>query len=203
MTFWTQRIAILLLIIMHFISLAQAGSQQVIYRYDENRFLVLVGQRCQGALWYVDSKRNIKTEVLSGSYKVFAKPYIHPSERYIAITDYASSFFLVSRDYGEHFDIVRYSPGGGAEEYKDFKPLPEDVLSFTVVNDQGFILTKQGYIYASSKPFGDGWGLKYMALNAIPRLVFRDYPHFQNMPTSVPEVKDYKGWTHMQCDPSL
>ncbi len=107
MTFWTQRIAILLLIIMHFISLAQAGSQQVIYRYDENRFLVLVGQRCQGALWYVDSKRNIKTEVLSGSYKVFAKPYIHPSERYIAITDYASSFFLVSRDYGEHFDIVR------------------------------------------------------------------------------------------------
>ncbi len=46
---------------------------QIIYRFDDHRYLELVGYYCQGALNYVDTKRGIKSEivkpVLSGFWR--------------------------------------------------------------------------------------------------------------------------------------
>ncbi|EOX8566030.1 TPA_asm: hypothetical protein GB606_12385, partial [Salmonella bongori] len=78
------------------------------------------------------------------------------------------SGFLISRDYGQTWGGARFSPGGGAKRYGDWYPGREDIDSFTVVNDQGFLLTKQGDLYISSKPFDDprlqpgGEGIDYV-----------------------------------------
>ncbi|AWH89427.1 T6SS immunity protein Tli3 family protein [Limnobaculum parvum] len=175
--------------------------RQVIYLFGDDRALVLVGNKCQGTVFYVDNKQKFATQVTSG-FKVSLFPFIHPSKKYIAIPYRDLSGLMVSKDYGRTFEDASFSPGGGPTGMSDATPEVSDVVSFTVVDDQGFFLTKQNYIYLSSKPFGNRWGLDYVALDAIPELVYKDRENFQNLPTSVPEVKDYKGWTHMQCDPT-
>ena len=58
---------------------------QVVYRFDDHRYLELKGWDCEGALTYVDTRRNIRSEVTSQFYRLFTKKYVHPSERYIAL----------------------------------------------------------------------------------------------------------------------
>ncbi|QLK62229.1 hypothetical protein GE278_16240 [Enterobacteriaceae bacterium Kacie_13] len=205
---------------------------QVVYRFDDHRYLELTGFNCEGRLRYIDPQRNINTDVYDGysGYRVYTKTYIHPSERYIVIPEYEDlSTFTISKDYGQTWERARYSPGGGADPYgkriparktdsglpvvagEDTYPIYEDVLSLTVVNDQGFIQTKWGDIYMSSKPFnesnthGGKWGKDYLSLNAIQeyRSTFADRKNFQGLPTKVPVVKNYTGWDKMRCNPDL
>ena len=220
-------------------STASSPPTQVVYRFDDHRYLELVGFNCEGALWYTDTQRNIHSEVSSQFYRIFTKPYVHPSKRYIAVTMYEGAGFYVSKDYGQTWHLARYMPGGGANRYGDRKPLADDILSFTVVNDQGFIQTKSGDLYMSSKPFDDprllkggegipytytfkgktysdrarfgnsglDWGREYISWNAVdgpdPWDVGSADPKWQNIPNKVPEVKNYTGWDHMQCNPDL
>ncbi len=209
---------------------------QVIYRFDDHRYLELKGYYCEGALWYTDTKRGIHVEVESQFYRAFAGKYIHPSKRYIAIPGWDSGGFTVSKDYGETWKTVTYAsvpygvePGGGTS------PDRENVVSFTVVNDQGFLLTKQGHLYLSSKPFddprvlpggsgidytftydgkigtgridpqfpGEKWGMSYIELSTLKGQTNEEKAEWQGLPTKVPEVKNYTGWDHMQCDPDL
>ncbi|MEG1157311.1 MAG: hypothetical protein RSD94_15675, partial [Acinetobacter sp.] len=44
---------------------------QVIYHYDDNRYLELKGFNCDGALWYHDVKRNIHKELIDGVFASF------------------------------------------------------------------------------------------------------------------------------------
>lgn len=213
---------------------------QVIYRFDDHRYLELVGFNCEGALWFRDTQRHIHSEVSSQFYRIFTKNYIHPSEKYIAITYYDISGVMVSKDYGRTWHNARFMPGGGAKRYGASSPEREDVVSFTVVNDQGFIQTKSGDLYMSSKPFddprlllggegipyretvangkirtgvmtyrnsGQSWGREYISWNAVagpnPWDVGFRLPKWQNIPNKVPEVKNYKGWDRMQCNPDL
>ncbi|MCX8990851.1 T6SS immunity protein Tli3 family protein, partial [Citrobacter portucalensis] len=44
---------------------------QVIYRYDDNRYLELKGYNCEGALWYHDTRRNIHKELVNGVYSTY------------------------------------------------------------------------------------------------------------------------------------
>ncbi|TBM10874.1 hypothetical protein EYY86_16375, partial [Hafnia paralvei] len=126
---------------------------QVIYRFDDHRYLELKGYNCEGALWYVDTQRGIKSEIMDKFYRAFGGKYIHPSERYIAITDWDISGFMVSKDYGQTWRNAHYaSVAYGVEPDGTTSPKRENVVSFTVVNDQGFLLTKQGHLYLSSKP---------------------------------------------------
>ncbi|TYF63008.1 hypothetical protein DJ537_25895, partial [Enterobacter hormaechei] len=69
-------------------------------------------------------------------YRIFTKKFIHPSERYIAITSWESGGFIVSKDYGKSWQSVGFSPGEN-EPNGDNRAPREDVISFTVVNDQG------------------------------------------------------------------
>ncbi|KFC83469.1 T6SS immunity protein Tli3 family protein [Buttiauxella agrestis] len=216
---------------------------QVVYRFDDHRYLELTGYHCEGGLRYIDTERNIQHQIydVSDGYRIFTKTFIHPSERYIAITSYEGGGFAISKDYGKTWDGASYSPGGGAIKYGDDRPQREEIESFTVVNDQGFMLTKKGDLYLSSKPFDDPrlepggsgidytytyrgdtskhhlepinssvgslWGKNYVSWISIqlqdPWQTFAYQTNFQNIPNKVPEVKNYKGWDHMRCNPDL
>jgi len=148
----------------------KAPPTQVVYRFDDHRYLELTGFNCQGGLMYIDTKRNIHYQIydVSNGYRVFTKKFIHPSERYIAITSYESGGFAISKDYGRTWAMASYSPGSGAVRLGDDRPHRDEIESFTVVNDQGFMLTKNGDLYMSSKPFDDsrlepgGSGIDYV-----------------------------------------
>jgi len=210
----------------------QETPTQVIYRFDDHRYLELKGGYCEGALYYIDPIRGIRSEVASQFYQAYGKTYIHPSERYIAIPWWDSTGFTVSKDYGKTWKTASFATNyRSVEPSKGDRPLRQNNLSFTVVNDQGFLLTRQGNLYMSSKPFDDprvmpggpgidyvdddgdphhlkygsagpAWGLSYLAPKAIDHLIDQYLANWQDLPTSVPEVKNYKGWSRMQCDPS-
>ena len=173
---------------------------QVIYRFDDHRYLELTGYRCEGALWYVDLKRQIRTQLTFHSYRLFLKPFIHPSERYIAVPLSDLSAIMVSTDYGRTFRDSAYGTDFSKE---NAYPGINDVKRFVVVNDQGFLELNNGRLYESSKPLetgGDNWGFGYVDPLEVHKWVYAEYPEFQNLPTSTPEVKDYTGWTRMDCD---
>ena len=138
---------------------------QVVYRFDDHRYLELKGWDCEGELWYTDTKRGIHTEPVSQFYRIYTKKFVHPSERYIAIASWDVSGFRVSKDYGKTWQVAQFSPGENDLNGMN-APQQEDVLSFTVVNDQGFLKTKHR-LYMSSKPFDDprlaagGPGIEY------------------------------------------
>ncbi|HCH0655439.1 TPA: hypothetical protein NKO53_004911, partial [Klebsiella aerogenes] len=132
---------------------AQQPPTQVIYRFDDYRYLELKGWGCEGELWYTDTLRGIHTEPVSQFYRIYTKKFIHPSERYIAIPNWEIDGFIVSKDNGQTWSPVGYSPGYNEPDGMNSPPR-DDVLSFTVVNDQGFLQTKHR-LYMSSKPFDD------------------------------------------------
>ncbi|WP_458363623.1 T6SS immunity protein Tli3 family protein, partial [Klebsiella aerogenes] len=47
---------------------AQQPPTQVIYRFDDHRYLELKGWDCEGELWYTDTLRGIHTEPVSQFY---------------------------------------------------------------------------------------------------------------------------------------
>ncbi len=204
---------------------------QVVYRFDEHRWLELKGWHCEGELWFIDQHRGIRSEVKPQFYRIFTKPYINASERYIAIPSWRTKGVMsISKDYGRTW---QNSSVNGAEDDGTTSPSYDDIVSLTVVNDQGFLLTRQGRIYMSSHPFDDprlapggpgidytimfrgqprqrhtspqfpgpGWGLEYIdPPRVLHKLVIQYKTNFQNLPEAIPEVKDYRGWTHMRCD---
>ena len=210
---------------------AQDAPTQVIYRFDDHRYLELKGWNCEGALYYVDPVRGIRSEVSSQFYRAFADKYVHPSERYIAIPGWETDAFLVSKNYGETRQVAPFNTGfHTVEPDGSNSPSRENMLSFTVVNDQGFLLTRQGNLYMSSKPFDDPrilpggpgidyvdedgdkhhlrpgfagpkWGLSYIPPKTIDLLTDQFLTNWKDLPARVPEVRNYKGWDHMQCNP--
>ncbi|MFY9996287.1 MAG: hypothetical protein WAK61_15030 [Leclercia sp.] len=148
---------------------------QVVYRFDDHRYLELEGFNCEGALWYNDTQRNIRSEVVerdSPIFRISFFKYVHPSEKYISIPWDDLSGLLISKNYGQTWGRARFAPAGGALQYGASGPESGEVESFTVVNDQAFIQTKSGDLYMSSKPFDDprlqhgGAGIPY---------TYRDY----------------------------
>lgn len=132
---------------------AKIAPTQVVYRFDDHRYLELTGYDCEGVLWFTDTQSSIHAEVVSQFYRIFTREYIHPSQQYIAIMSFDSSGFVLSKDYGRTWQSVGFSPGPNEPSGDDHAPR-KDVVSFTVVNDQGFLLTKKS-LYMSSKPFED------------------------------------------------
>ena len=130
---------------------------QVVYRFDDHRYLELKGWDCEGELWYTDTKQGVHSQIASQFYRIFTKRFLHPSERYIAIPWWGevTGGFSVSKDYGQTWERggASMSPGENEPDGSN-APYYDDVLSFTVVNDQGFLQTKHR-LYMSSKPFDD------------------------------------------------
>jgi len=107
---------------------------QVVYRFDDHRYLELKGWDCEGELWYTDSKRGIHTRIASQFYRIFTKKYVHPSERYIAIPWWGdiTGGFSVSKDYGRTWELggASMSPGKNEPDGSN-APYYDDVVSFT------------------------------------------------------------------------
>ncbi|MDF1893717.1 T6SS immunity protein Tli3 family protein [Rahnella contaminans] len=205
---------------------AKQPPTQVVYRFDDHRYLELKGWDCEGELWYTDTKKNIHTEPVSQFYRIFTRKFVHPSEKYIAITGWGAGGFIVSKDHGQTWNSVRFSPAHNEPNGDDYAPY-DDVISFTVVNDQGFLLTKNS-LYMSSKPFDDprlatggpgidyqingdhhhikpefpgpAWGLDYITKRGLAEDTAQYHTNYQDLPDKVPEVKNYQGWDHMRCD---
>ncbi|MBU9815827.1 hypothetical protein J1781_13295 [Rahnella sp. C60] len=210
---------------------AKEPPAQVVYRFDDHRYLELKGWNCEGELWYIDTKLGIRSEVASQFYRIFTHKYVHPSERYIAIPWWGAgiSGFTVSKDYGQTWESGggRMSPGPN-EPNGDNAPPYGDAISFTVVNDQGFLLTKKS-LYMSSRGFDDprilpggpgitftapdgtldtikprspgwSWGMVYMTKRGLADATNQYRTEWMNLPDNVPEVKNYQGWDHMRCD---
>ncbi|MCK7309972.1 T6SS immunity protein Tli3 family protein [Enterobacter quasiroggenkampii] len=206
---------------------AKEPPTQVVYRFDDHRFLELKGWDCEGELWYTDTQRGIHSQPYSQFYRIFTKKFIHPSERYIVLTSWGGGAFTVSKDFGKTWQLAQFSPGEN-EPNGDSSPAYDEVLSLTVINDQGFLLTKHR-LYMSSRPFDDPrvlpggsgikyqlengevdeitsdapgwkWGMVYFTKGWLKGKVVRRESNYQNLPDKVPEVKDYTGWDHMQCD---
>ncbi|KAA1061231.1 T6SS immunity protein Tli3 family protein [Enterobacter mori] len=200
---------------------------QVVYRFDDHRYLELKGWDCEGELWYTDTERGIHSQPFFQFYRIFTKKFEHPSQRYIAVPNWEVDGFMVSKDYGQTWNAVGFSPSGN-EPNGDNRAPAEDAVSFTVVNDQGFLQTKHR-LYMSSKPFddprllpggtgiqyklGDGtkgdikpgsggwaWGMVYMTKQGLKGTVQELQSNWQDQPDKIPEVKGYTGWDHMRCD---
>ncbi|MCK4227697.1 hypothetical protein J2N90_04595 [Enterobacter asburiae] len=200
---------------------------QVVYRFDDHRYLELKGWNCEGELWYTDMQRAIHSQVYLQFYRIFTRKFIHPSEKYMSIPIWGADGFRVSKDYGRTWKLAQFAPGENEPNGDDYAPY-EDVLSFTVVNDQGFLQTKHR-LYMSSKPFEDprvlangpgipyklddgteqilearspgwAWGMVYMTKQILEHSTQRYKTNWQGLPNKVPEAKDYTGWDHMQCN---
>ena len=200
---------------------------QVVYRFDDHRYLELKGWDCEGELWYTDTQRGIHTEPVSQFYRIFTKKYVHPSERYIALPTWDSPGAMVSKDYGQTWYPSSFAPSEN-EPNGDSSPPYDDIISFTVVNDQGFLQTKHR-LYMSSKPFDDprilpggpgisyslangekdsitseapgwAWGLIYFTREGLVGKIMSHEANYQDLPDRIPEIKGYTGWDHMRCD---
>ncbi|ENG8677894.1 T6SS immunity protein Tli3 family protein [Enterobacter hormaechei] len=136
---------------------AKEPPTQVVYRFDDHRYLELKGWDCEGELWFSDTKQGIHSQIASQFYRIFTKRFVHPSKHYLAIPWWGNvtGGFSVSKDYGKTWERggASMSPGSNEPDGSN-APYYDDVISFTVVNDQGFLLTKHR-LYMSSKPFED------------------------------------------------
>ena len=210
---------------------AKEPPTQIVYRFDDHRYLELKGWGCEGQLWYTDTLRGIHTRPVSQFYRIFTKKFVHPSERYIAIPTWDDPGTMISKDYGKTWSPQFFSVGPNEPDGTN-QPSYEDIISFTVVNDQGFLQTKHR-LYMSSKPFEDprilpggpgiaytvddgmgnkvsdtldprfpgwAWGMVYMTKQGLKHSTQQFKANWQDLPDSVPEVKEYTGWDHMRCD---
>ncbi|MBJ3560350.1 hypothetical protein JGC44_19280 [Salmonella enterica subsp. enterica serovar Derby] len=134
---------------------------QVIYRFDDNRYLELIGYDCEGYVVYHDVKRKIHKSIYGNPiYRVFTGVYIHPSEQYILVPEWEPGAYKISKDYGQTWQVATYmSPFQGQERNSDGnmvdRPEGKEIKRVVVVNNQAFITTAQGHLYLSSYPFDD------------------------------------------------
>ena len=71
---------------------AKEPPTQVVYRFDDHRYLELKGWDCEGELWYTDTLKGIHSQVWSQYYRIFTRKFIHPSERYMAISSWGGIY---------------------------------------------------------------------------------------------------------------
>ena len=150
------------------VSACTKSPSQIIYRFDDNRYLELIGYDCEGYVVYHDIKRNIHKSIYSNPiYMVFTGEYIHPSEQYVLVPEWEPGAYKISKDYGQTWQVASYmSPFQGQERNSEGnmvdRPEGKEIKRVVVVNNQAFITTSQNHLYMSSYPFEDprlkpGW----------------------------------------------
>ena len=134
---------------------------QVIYRFDDNRYLELSGYDCEGYVVYHDIKRKIHKSIYGNPiYRVFSGEFIHPSEQYVLVPEWEPGAYKISKDYGQTWQVANYMASSRALErnsdgvMRDY-PEGKEIKKVVVVNNQAFITTSKNHLYMSSYPFDD------------------------------------------------
>ncbi|OCF99941.1 T6SS immunity protein Tli3 family protein [Gilliamella sp. wkB308] len=162
---------------------------QVVYRFDENRYLLLTGYRCQGQVYFIDDKEQVYYQLAAHSQRVYTEPYRHPAKNYISVPLADLSAIDTSIDGGRSFKSIELGIGNYLGDH--------DSPQYDVVNDRAFILAKDGTLFASEQPYGyRGWDM-LTKRNQKNKIIGRS----QMIPDTIPPIPDdYTGWDKMQCD---
>jgi hypothetical protein len=164
---------------------------QIVYRFDENRYILLTGYRCEGQAYFIDDKEQVYFSIAPHSWRVYTEPYRHPAKNYISIPYYELSDFETSIDGGRSFRTIHLGVGHYLGNH--------DSPQYDVVNDQAFILGKDGRLYISEAPFGTKSSHMLSKKDQLEQgaIVGRS----QIIPESIPPMpSDYTGWDKMRCD---
>ncbi|XKM12779.1 hypothetical protein RCS94_07045 [Orbaceae bacterium ac157xtp] len=154
-----------------------SNKRQVIYRYDENRYLELQGENCEGLIWYHDDAKNIHTRIDSFFFTADKLPkfnYFNPGKRYIGIPTQDLSGVMFSLDEGRTFikaGVTSYAAVSGTRVDRyigvDDEPLtvtfrdvrPEDSTGFinqiTVSGDMGYFILKNNNVLFGATAYYD------------------------------------------------
>ncbi|OCF94687.1 T6SS immunity protein Tli3 family protein [Gilliamella sp. wkB308] len=162
---------------------------QIVYRFDENRYLLLTGYRCNGQVYFIDDKEQVYYRLAAHSQRIYTEPYRHPAKNYISVPLSDLSAIDISIDGGRSFRSIhlanRYWLGN------------HDSPQYDVVNDQAFILAKDGNVHASERPFGTKAPHMLSKWDQHKKILGRS----QIIPDTIPPIPDdYTGWDKMQCD---
>lgn len=175
---------------------------QVVFRFDEHRFIQLTGYGCQGRMYYVDDQKQIYYELARHSAKVLTEPFAHMPEDYIFVplSDYSAIDF--SQDGGHSFETIHIETYEGMGSYQ---PTYHTVENIVVMNNQFFLKDKNRGIYRSPKPIGSAFTV-LSATNEKYLEGHRQYKGYRwtDQPQTMPIMPaNYPGWQQWQCDPSL
>ena len=175
---------------------------QVVFRFDEHRFIQLTGYGCQGRMYYIDEQKQIYYELARHSAKVLTEPFAHMPEDYIFIpsSDYSAIDF--SQDGGRSFGTIDIETYEGMESYQ---PTYHTVENIVVMNNQLFFKDKNRGIFRSPKPIGSGFTV-LSATNEKYLAGHRQYKGYRwtDQPQTMPIMPaNYTGWQRWKCDPGL
>jgi hypothetical protein len=106
---------------------AKEPPTQVVYRFDDHRYLELKGWDCEGELWYTDTQRGIHSEPVSQFYSIFTKNL--SILRTIYCYYRLGSVVLVSKDYGKTWQVAQFSPGENEPDGMNSPPMMMFFLS--------------------------------------------------------------------------
>ncbi|NUF50643.1 T6SS immunity protein Tli3 family protein [Gilliamella sp. ESL0250] len=149
--------------------------RQVIYRYDENRYLELQGENCEGLIWYHDKANNIHTRINTPFFTYDKLPkfnYYNPGKDYIAIPANDMSFVMFSLDKGKTFiqaEVTSYAAVApelverfiGVDDkpltstFTDFSRSNTFTNSITVSGNTGYFILNNGNVLFGETVFYD------------------------------------------------
>ncbi|MDF7669696.1 hypothetical protein PT276_00515 [Orbaceae bacterium ESL0721] len=176
---------------------------QVVFRFDESRYLQLTGSGCRGKLYYVDEKNQVYNELAVHSAEIITEPFAHTAGDYIFVPYDDYSGVPYSQDGGRIFKTVHFSPGVWREKVKGTVVVNNQLFMETVIdNNPHFKDTVEG-MYRSAKPYGSHIATDILSYEKIEKHLSRyDGPRWRSDITELPPLpSDYKGWYKWQCDP--
>jgi hypothetical protein len=171
---------------------------QIVFRFDEYRYLQLTGSGCRGKLYYIDEQKQVYYELAVHSARVLTEPFAHTVGDYIFVPyeDYSGS--LYSQNGGRTFKKIDISPF--ADIHRERR---EQIKGTVVVNNQLFMDTTSG-IYRSPKPFGSHIAVEVLSPQEVKKWMGGERyagARWRGDITKMPHMPDdYKGWYHWQCD---
>ena len=175
---------------------------QVVFRFDDHRFIQLTGYGCRGRMYYIDEQKQIYYELARHSGEVLTEPFAHMPEDYIFVPLSDYSAIDVSLDGGHSFSTIHIETYEGMGSYR---PTYHTVENIVVMNNQFFLKDSSRGIYRSTKPYGT----RPVVISATSEKLFEGSIEYMglrwaDLPKTMPIMPtNYSGWQRWQCDPSL
>lgn len=172
---------------------------QVVFRFDEFRYLQLTGSGCRGKLYYIDEQKQVYNQLAVHSAEVLTEPFAHTVGDYIFVPfeDYSGS--LYSQDGGRTFKIIDVNN-------HTIRPSQANVMRSVVVNNELFIDSTKG-LFRTPLAFGTDIGVEILSLTDQKKMDgYMRYmgQRWQDAPKTFPSLpSNYHGWHNWRCDIDL